>query len=194
METTATNIIGLTGRVGDVRERAAELLVSDHGFSSYALAAPLRDMLLTVDPVLEGRTRLRPMVENQGWPAVLHHPRHGLCVRRYLTQLGRGLRTQFGPEVLTDLLASRIREDFGNDLHHARLVISDIRLPQEARFVTDLGGRVVVITGTSSPEASHDFLTELPDSMVYGSVSVAGGTQRLGRQLAALLNFAPDHP
>lgn len=184
-------LVGLTGRAGSDKDAAADVLVSRHDFTAYAVSTPLQDALLATDPYLGDRVRLRSLVDDVGWKVALQDGRHGPTVRRYMVSFGSALRSQFGPNILVQHLHRRLVDDYGPGLPRARIVIRDVRLPDEARFVTGLGGRVVAVVRPAVKPLPHDLHGGMPDDLVHGSVTAEGGPDRLDRQLTTLLHLLP---
>lgn len=125
-------IVGLCGygRVG--KDTVAEILKMC-GFQQVAFADPLRELALLLDvhlPAAGGS--YRTIVERCGYDdAKAMFP----CVREHLVALGHGGRTAIGPTVWIDAALSRARK-------HPRVVVSDVRYPNEAEAIHALGGVV----------------------------------------------------
>lgn len=182
-------VVGLTGRAGSDKDAAADVLVSRHGFTAYALSTPLQDVLLTTDPFLADRVRLRAVVDDLGWKRALDDPRHGATLRRYMVSLGQAMRAQFGDGVLINHLHRRLADEYGPDLDGARVVIRDVRLPDEARLVQQLNGVVIAVVSPGVQPRPGDIRSTLSDEMVHGTVSAEAGPDRLDRQLLTLLEL-----
>lgn len=193
-------IAGLTGRAGSGKDEAAALLVDGYGFTAYELTTPLKDALLTLDPLIHAQVRLRRLVEDDGWRRTLTHPAYGPTVRRYLVSMGATLRAQFGPSILVDHLRRRIAMDFGPEVLcdqaevDVRIVIKDVRTSDEAEFVAGLGGRLLKVIRTHSSPLKNDLTDDVPDELIYGTVSSDGGADRLERQLTRLLDITSTTP
>lgn len=185
-------IVGLTGRAGSDKDAAADILVTRHDFTAYAFTTPLQDILLKVDPFVDSRLRLRTVVDDMGWKAALSHRRHGSTIRRYMVSTGAALRSQFGPDILVRRLYEQLLDEYGVGLPDARIVIRDVRLPDEGRFITDLGGRVINVLQPAVRPLPHDLRDELPDDLVHGTATVGGDPDRLDRQLTTLLDLSPN--
>lgn len=187
-------IVGLTGRAGSDKDAAADVLVRKHDFTAYAFSTPLQDILLATDPFMGDRTRLRTVVDELGWKRVLDDPAHGATLRRYMVSIGKAMRAQLGPDVLVRHLHRRLVDEHGHDLRGARVVIRDVRTPEEARLVNDLGGKVLAVVSPSVRPRPHDLREEIPDELVHGTVSAEAGPSRLDRQLLTLLDLPTlDH-
>ncbi|WP_114906717.1 hypothetical protein [Ornithinimicrobium murale] len=190
MDTEPTPVlVGLSGRAGSDKDTAASLLVSRHDFTAYAFSTPLQDSLLKMDPFVDNRVRLRSVVDEMGWKSATAHQRYGSTIRRYMVALGAALRSQFGPDLLVRRLHEQLLDDYGPELTGARVVVRDVRLADEARFITSLGGRVISVVQPAVRPLPHDLRDELPDDLVHGSATAGGDPDRLDRQLSTLLDL-----
>lgn len=147
-------LIGLLGKQGSGKDTTADILVAEYGFERYALAAPIREMALVIDPLVNGwepgtYVRLSSVIENFGWDRA---KRDIPEVRHLLQVIGTdAVRTIIGPDTWIDLARKRLQGplEAGQDF-----VITDIRYPNEAALVADLGG-VIVKLERDSPDASN---------------------------------------
>jgi hypothetical protein len=162
--------VGLIGKKRVGKDTFAAVLVEEFGFARVAFADPLKEMALTIDPIIhvgngwddDGLAYgLGELIEQRGWEAVKdHYP----AARRFLQRLGDGVR-QFDPEfwVRAGMEAAEsqregyrlhpvIRKalvDSGNDAPADRdprpVVVTDVRYPNEADAIRDAGGILVRI-------------------------------------------------
>jgi hypothetical protein len=152
-------LIGLAGRAGTGKDSIAAGLADRHNALRYAFALPLKaglQAMLGLDPEdLEDRERKEQVIEWLG------------ASPRYLMQT---LGTQWGRELVApDLwvrLARRVIEEartspeFG---YSPALVISDVRFPDEAALIRELGGWVVHVRRLDAPPVvEHVSETALP--------------------------------
>ncbi len=86
-----------------------------------------------------------------------HHKFHGLTGRQYLQNLGNDARVVFGDDFWVDQLLPQVHESWSKRLERMYpnvdiLAITDLRYPNEAQRVLDLGGEVweVLRPGTES--------------------------------------------
>jgi hypothetical protein len=129
-------IIGLCGHAGAGKDTVREILCNARGMAGAAFADPLRAMgeALLVEagvPLAYARDRSLKEVE---MPVLL------VSWRRLLqtlgTEWGRGLRDTFWLDIMAGRVASIIDEGLPG------LVISDVRFPNEARWLLDAGGEL----------------------------------------------------
>lgn len=133
-------IIGLAGFARSGKDTAAEYLVRHYGFRRYALADAVREALYALDPLvrlntygseladgrqLVGTQQLRYLVDTVGWEEAKRHQMVRELLQRMGTEAGREL---LGEDCWLRLLAQRIHPS-------ERVVVSDIRFENEARFV-----------------------------------------------------------
>jgi len=131
-----TLLIGLAGRARSGKDTAAQHLVNNHGFQSYAFADPLRDGLmhiLNLSPCdFEGEQK------EQALPWLGRSPR----------ELMQSLGTEWGrnsvhPELWLLLAAQNL--DLLARIHDNAhgFVVSDVRFNNEAEFIRKRGGVVL---------------------------------------------------
>jgi hypothetical protein len=137
-------LIATSGFKGSGKDTIADYLVSRYGYTKIAFAAPLKSLLLTLNPVVVGDivdsspARLSVLVDGHGWD---YAKREYSEVRRLMQVFGTELmRNNFGENVWVDLLDRSYP-----DLSEGRYVISDCRFPNEADFVHSRAGDVVWI-------------------------------------------------
>jgi hypothetical protein len=132
-------IVGLTGRAGAGKDTAASYLCRRYGFVQVAFADTLRSMLAAMlddadlDPawLTERQAKERPI------PAL-----HGVTPRRLLQTLGTEWGRSIHPDLWVDVLARRTGIATGAPVHD-RIVISDVRFPNEVTFVRFHGGQLL---------------------------------------------------
>lgn len=148
-------VIGLCGLAGSGKDTAAAYLVSVHRFEPLAFADPINDMLAVLldgfgidHAVLHERgLKEQPLVGLPGHPSP----------RELKQRLGDCLRA-IHPDIFVHSLAHRAGV---NDLPrsspvHDRLVVSDVRYPNEAAFVARLGGALIHLhRDSAAPVRSH---------------------------------------
>lgn len=134
-------LLGLAGRSGSGKDTAAQHLVQHYGFVQVAFADPIRDAL-------------EAWLDERGEDyAHLHEPRlkplpikacNGRSARQLMQTLGDWGRAQH-PLWWVQQLAHRI--GLANPDHlapvHDRIVVSDVRYPNEAAWLRQLGGHVL---------------------------------------------------
>lgn len=130
------------GYAGAGTSTAAAILAERYGYQHIAIADPLKDMALTVDPVIywdgSGLVRLSQVVKWHGWERAKERPE----VRRYLQRLTAGVRDHISPHTLIALATRRILDAWR---HGVPVVLSDVRFPNEVSFARTAGCRLVWI-------------------------------------------------
>jgi hypothetical protein len=175
-------LIGLIGKKRVGKDTFAAVLVEEFGFTRVAFADPLKEMALTIDPLIPptGTRRLSEQVGTYGWEHIKDvHPE----ARRFLQRLGDGVR-QFDPDFWLragmDAAESQregyslhpvIRQalvDSGNDAPADRdprpVVITDVRYPNEADAIRAAGGALIRIVRPGADDGdTHASETALDD-------------------------------
>lgn len=167
-------IVGMNGFARSGKDTAARGLVAA-GFKQFALADPIRESMLTLDPLMPSGYRFSEVVENHlgDWDACKADPIDGSefrkLMQRFGTEVGRSL---LGANVWIDVLEKRIQAS-GAD----RVVISDVRFDNEAEWVRSQGGLVIQVkrpgTGPANGHASEKPLSPgLVGGTVYNNSTV----------------------
>jgi hypothetical protein len=146
-------IIGLTGRAHTGKDTAADHLVREYGFVRVAFADTLRSMLEAL------------LADAGVAPDCLHDPRlkslaiaelHGATARQLMQTLG----TEWGRnlvhgELWVTLLARRMGVHAGGTPVHDRIVVTDVRFPNECQLIKEAGGVIVRIERSSVTAMDH---------------------------------------
>jgi hypothetical protein len=170
-------IVGLCGYGRSGKDTVAQRLV-EHGWGHYAFADGVRELVELIDPWVPG-------LSDQGFP--LHTLLNAVGwegskdtwpeVRRLLQETGTRCREVFGPTVWVDLLSRRI----GREERH--VVVSDVRFPNEARWVQNLGGKVLWVERPGvGPANDHPSETGMDDYPVNGVINNGGTVDDLRRE------------
>ena len=149
-------IIGLSGYAQSGKDSTAELLCLKYGYKRLAFADPMRQALLTINPQLDSITRVSDLVEDYGWDLTKRNPE----VRRLLQVLGTDFaRKMLGDDVWINIALSGIKSE-------DKIVISDVRFPNEAEAIKKLGGTVwrinrhnhTAVNGHTSERAMDNYM------------------------------------
>lgn len=140
---TPSTLIGLHGFPRSGKDTAALALIND-GFQRIALADPLRDGLLGVDPVIVNKfdwsdaRRLSALVRDFGWETLKADDRFKDEVRRLSQNYGtEGGREIHGTSCWLDAAERRICSP--------KVVVTDVRFPNEAGWIRQNGGLLVKV-------------------------------------------------
>jgi hypothetical protein len=139
-------IIGLSGYAQSGKDATANLLCLNYDYKRIAFADPMRHALQIINPRLDSITRVSDFVDDYGWDIAKKNPE----VRRLLQVLGTDFgRKMLGDDVWIKMAVRDLRQD-------DRVVISDVRFPNEADAIKKLGGTVWRINRkNNSPVNSH---------------------------------------
>jgi hypothetical protein len=195
---TRTNppIIGLVGKKRSGKDTFASVLVEDFGYRRIAFADPLKAMAERVDPIV-GPARfagtsstyhyLSEVLARLGWEAAKDLVPG---VRRTLQNLGQAVRaddpTYWVDKARTEILRSVTT---GIDNYNGTpVVVTDVRMENEAQMIRDLGGLVFRITrpevGSTAEEDRHISETELDGITADETISNSGTLRELRSQAA----------
>ena len=135
-------LVGLTGYAGSGKNAAADGLVAS-GWVQLSFAEPLRQMLLTLNPVIDVQEwksiRLQDVVKTFGW----NEAKKISEVRRLLqimgTEVGRNMIDQ---ELWTQLAKKEMDRHFKAG---QSVVFTDCRFPNEVAMIRMNGGKIIRI-------------------------------------------------
>lgn len=125
--------IGITGYAQHGKDTIANLLVAEYGYTRIAFADALKSMALVLDPIIDymADVRMAHYVETVGWEEAKKNPE----VRRFLQVLGtEAVRGHLGADSWVNAL-----DLAWGKLGSPRLVIPDVRFPNEAEYVKKRG-------------------------------------------------------
>lgn len=125
-------LIGLTGDSRSGKDSVAGILVTEFGYEQRNLATPIRKMLLDINPYLEDGCNLLYAYEQAAgdWDYIkLHYPDSV----DLMIGLGQAARDHIGEDVWLTATMKNLPE---------KLVIADVRQPNEYRKIKELGGQI----------------------------------------------------
>lgn len=129
------DIVGVSGKAGSGKDFLAKHVLAARGYKPFALAWALR---------AQGYARLAP--SNTATYDMVYHDKPPL-IRDFLQQLGTEQgRDVFGQEYWV-LQAEAWMETLARAGYGNKFVITDVRFPNEAQFVRDLGGKLIRMAG-----------------------------------------------
>jgi hypothetical protein len=139
-------IVGLSGFAGVGKDEARTVMCVEAGFIGDAFAARLRILALFLDPYFpEASDWYSHLIARFGYDTAKREYR---CIREYLIKLGDGGRRILCPEVWRDaVLPPSTSAAYAAFMANPQpLVISDVRYPNEALRIKEMGGKVIRIT------------------------------------------------
>lgn len=139
-------VVALTGAAGSGKSTAADYLVRQHGYERVKFAGPLKDMMRAIgfsDDHIEGDLKEKPDALLSG-----KTPRHAM--QTLGTEWGRKC---IGEDFWSNAWLYRVRGlvDFGR-----RVVVDDLRFPNEAAAVRSLGGVIIKLEGRGGIAGGHE--------------------------------------
>lgn len=144
-------IIGLSGYARSGKDAAADVLVKEAGYVRVAFADKLREMVYALNPIVQQRFHMTASLEEDsrvvyvqdvidayGWDGYKETV-FGPEIRRLLQRMG----TEAGRETLWDSIwidaaLTGLPED-------AKVVVTDVRFPNEAQAIIERGGTLLRI-------------------------------------------------
>jgi len=125
-------IIGLSGYAQSGKDTLAGMLIGLHKYENRSFADPIRKLLYETNPLVKDEYRVKSVVDAYGWDkAKVEFPE----LRNLLQTLGVGARHVFNDQFWVDQgLAGLSAGD--------KVVITDVRFPNEADAIKNLGGQI----------------------------------------------------
>jgi len=167
MARVVTAVIGLHGEAGVGKDWIADQLVEKHGFVKLSFAAPLKEAVRALNPIVSygGRVvRLDEALAEGEAHVKAYYPEYRRLLEVFGTEVARDM---FGEDVWVKQMEETIRNIWLD--RDARIVISDVRFPNEAEWIRrHVGGKVVRVSGVSSGLDSdgHASRKSLADDLV----------------------------
>ncbi|MDT8915773.1 hypothetical protein [Amycolatopsis sp. PS_44_ISF1] len=198
----ATLVIGVTGKKRAGKDTFARRLIEHHGFTRVAFADALKAVMSELDPVIPvhldetgvvwgpgsearwGTTRLKSLVTEVGWEKA----KEVREVRRLLQAHGDAIRRHTDP----DIWVNAVRQQVGNT--PGPVVLTDVRYPNEAEFITENAGRLVrVVRGGQLLDDNHITETALDKWPVNAQVGNDGAVSALHAKADELVDYWYNH-
>jgi hypothetical protein len=151
-------IIGLSGYARSGKDTAADNLINRHGFTRYSFAAPIKEAMYILNPIVYsdsiGDFRYRNLVDVYGLDSAKDsHPEIRRLLQVFGTEVGRNM---FGNNFWVDLTLNSLKEE--------NVVISDVRFKNEADAIKSAGGQVWRINRHGvGPVTDHSSEIDLDD-------------------------------
>ncbi len=142
------NLIGLAGYARAGKNTVGDYLTARHGYAQRAFADKLRELALACDPMMNSTntrlySRYSDVLDVYGYEGAKNdYPE----VRDFLVRLGAGARKVLGGDVWLDACLPLERNPEGHAFSEAdggkQIVVTDVRYPNEAARIVELGGQV----------------------------------------------------
>jgi hypothetical protein len=151
-------IIGLSGYARSGKDTAADRLVDSHGFVRYSFAAPMKEAMYILNPIVGsdgiGSFKYKNLVDTYGLDkAKESYPEIRRLLQVFGTEVGRNM---FGENFWVDLAL--------NQINSKNSVISDVRFKNEADAIKKAGGQVWRINRHGvGPVTDHSSEIDLDD-------------------------------
>lgn len=164
-------LIGLVGRAGAGKSTVASML-SEWAFSELAFADPLLEMTGALFGLtgIDGAWGTERSLKEQPTPLGVSYRQ----LAHSLGDMGRNIRAGFW----IDVLEMRLRSP---ELQGENVVISDVRFPNEADFITARGGYLIRVLRSDLPRVrahiSESYVDTLPvttELLNFGSLATLG--------------------
>lgn len=151
-------IIGLSGYARSGKDTAADHLISDYKFTRYSFAAPMKEAMYRLNPIVFsdsiGEFRYKNLVDVYGLDKAKEtYPEIRRLLQIFGTEVGRDM---FGEDFWVNLTL--------NSISNQNAVISDVRFKNEADAIRSAGGQVWRINRFGiGPVTSHSSEIDLDD-------------------------------
>jgi len=152
-------ILGLSGWARNGKDTVADHLISNYGYKRISFAAPMKEALYRLNPKITidsvASTPIRIGVDVYGWDDLkTHGPEVRELLQRFGTEVGREL---WGEDFWVNAAIDTIEDG-------SRVVVSDVRYPNEADAIKKLGGEVWRVVrpgfGAANDHASEHALND----------------------------------
>jgi len=153
-------IVGISGKKRSGKDHMADRLVEEHGYEKFSLADPIKEAAKEIFGFTEEQVNGdRKEEEDEYW---------GLSPRQVLQEMGTDMfREQYGGDIWLDSLHRTLSLELPE-----KVVIPDIRFPNEVEVVQSWGGHVVRINAEwrLASQDNHASETALDDYTGFDSV------------------------
>jgi len=141
-------IIGLSGYARSGKDEVAKVLVEEFGFTRVAFADPIRNMLLEINPLVDGTISLQQMVSDYGWEVAKSFPE----VRRLLQATGVSARNHISLDVWVTTAVKK--------MDNKDIVVTDVRFRNEASILRSMSGSQIWRIERPGTEAVNGHVSE----------------------------------
>jgi hypothetical protein len=158
--------------------------VRAHAFERYALADPLRSMLGTLlsDAGLDYAHLFERHLKEREIPEL------GISGRRLMQTLGTEWGRQLRPDFWLRIAELALGLHAGSSPIHDRIVITDVRFPNEAAWIEQHGGYVVRVVRAAEPVDRHESELHIEQIVPAACLDNTGTERDLHDQVDALMH------
>lgn len=184
-------IIGLAGYAGVGKDTAGDILIQKYDYRRVGFADKIKSMLYDINPQV-GSLDVQTLVNEQGWSGAKAIPE----VRRLLQELGVAGRTFLGEDIwIWEALGEAVyveqnqNADGGVEKITQKIVVTDVRFENEAKFIRDFGGQIwQVVKDGVRPVNEHISETDLIGFDFDKIITNNGSKEDLEKQIEEILN------
>jgi hypothetical protein len=154
--------IGISGWARAGKDTIADHMVENHGYVKMSLASPMKDALYALDPRITvnevQNTSLRVAIDVYGWEGIKERsPDIRGLLQRFGTEVGR---VQWDENFWVDMALSRIPDG-------SKVVFADVRFPNEANAIKELGGEIWRVERFDSGPANNHISEHALDDYAF---------------------------
>ena len=166
-------IIGLSGYAQSGKDTVAGLLIGLHKYDNRAFADTMRNALYTLNPLVYvdqyGGETLKEVVDLMGWEWAKKNTDTRRLLQVFGTEIGRKM---FGESFWVEQAVKDIAPE-------NKIVFTDVRFPNEAQVIKDLGGQIWrIIRPGYAPVNDHPSESAMdywsPDKVIMNNTGLEG--------------------
>lgn len=165
------SVVGLSGWARAGKDTVADYLVTNYGYRKMSFADPMKEALVKLNPMIHvgnNLVYLGSVIDKIGWEDL-----------KGLSPEIRPLLQRFGTEVGREMFGENFWVDYALDSvpNGSKIVFADVRFPNEADAIKNLGGNVVRIEregfGPANDHISEHALDEYKfDEKIYNNEGI----------------------
>jgi hypothetical protein len=172
-------IVGITGLKRSGKDTCAEYLVNRYAFDRHSFAQPLKDMLSVLMNCVDCNDR---------YYSEMHKEESIPGINASYRKLAQTLGTEWGRRMIDDNIWVNMLD--ANTEYVEKIVVSDVRFDNEAKWVKDNGGIIIKVTRPvlKSSKDNHPSEQGIDDSYVDHNIINDGTIEALHVKLDALFD------
>lgn len=169
------NIIGLTGKISSGKDTTADYICDVYGYTKYSLSSPIKQGLSVMFNIPLDTLNDRYLKESID-------ERFNKTYRYMLQTLGtEWARNMIDTDIFTKLAYDRIKDI-------DKVVISDIRFDNEAKFIKDLGGHIIQLYRYNSVQSHHSSELGISKSLIDFKLNNNGTKHNLYTNIDSIIS------